>query len=1341
MGAVWRAWDERLKRWVALKQIRADVTVRHGRERLWREACAAARLNHPSIVQVYDILEGTDGDWIVMELVEGKTLRRLLEEETALPPARAIKLCREITEGLVEAHAQGILHRDLKATNVIIAASGRAKILDFGLAKELPREGVSDESRDLTITLSGNVLGTCYAMSPEQALGRALDERSDLFSLGSLLYEMLTGKAPFRAETAALSLARVVEFKPPPVQRLQPAVPPEVCALVDWLLQKEPGDRPQSAAEVLAILEAAAGASIPAGTVKTFRAPTLRPEEPTVVTLAERAARFADRPKPEEGQRQSSGERRTVTIVCCGMVQLDRSSGEMGALEIEAVSEAAMTFESLGREICREFSGSLGAALNRTLWLCFGYPQAHEDDAERAIRAARELQARFAALPVSAAYRLAVRAGVHTGPAVVVIRPSVGPALQPGDTFDIATAIQSQMPAGRIGVSATSHQLLGRKFATQPLPAIHVKDLDATIDVHELGASLERESLEDAPAPPLVNREAELQILLDRFRLACSGSGQAVLIAGEAGIGKSRLVRALSERGAAEATTWLTAQGSTYTQNTPLAPIIPLLSRAIFPNEASAESSAGEKLRRLEEVLDELGVHRDYVPLLGELLSLPTEERYPPLVLSPEARRKRTLAGILALLGALAERRTVVLVIEDLHWIDPSTLELLDLLLGEISVLPLLLVGTFRPEFTAPWRHQTAVTQLNLGRLSETHAAQMIERVAEGKRLPVEVHREIVVRTDGIPLFVEELTKAVLEAAAPLREGIPFTLGSSLLARLDRLGEAKTVAQLASVIGRTFTLEQLEALSWIKGAALQAALGRLLQAEILHRRGPVQGARYVFKHALIQDAAYLSLLASDRQRLHQRLARLIQEDLPAVAEAEPELMAHHCERGGLTMEAIGYLQQAGTRAMQRSAQLEAVSHLNRALDLLLDLPATPEILERELSLRSVLGVVFAAIKGWGAPEVALNAERCVTLCRELGEHGRLIPSLAFLWAYNLLRGNRQPSIDLADEIARLAETPVQVFIGCLAREQTSFYRGQFAEALTLAEQAATLFEPNLLPELAQVFGDDSSLMPHVYRVWVLWILGAPDTALYKMNAVLATVEALRSPFLLGMALLFEMILWHELRDPERVDEVAKRLIGLANEQEFSFLRALAHVGQGWAACQRGDLAGGTAQIQTGLDLHWATGARLPRGYWLSYLIEAYLAAGRIAEGLAVIREALAMSETQLDVFFDAEVLRLQGEFLRASGDARAAEAAFRKALGIARGQGARAFELRTATSLSRLLAEQGCADEARAPLAAAYQTYREGFATRDLMEARNLLGWLSSSKDVEKLVNPPSLPG
>jgi predicted ATPase len=438
-------------------------------------------------------------------------------------------------------------------------------------------------------------------------------------------------------------------------------------------------------------------------------------------------------------------------------------------------------------------------------------------------------------------------------------------------------------------------------------------------------------------------------------------------------------------------------------------------------------------------------------------------------------------------------------------------------------------------------------------------------------------------------------------------------------------------------------------------------------------------------------------------------------------------MAHHCERGGLTVEAVDYLLEAGLRATQRSAQVEAMRHLSRALDLLGDLPSRPELLGRELSLRSVLTVVLEAVKGWGAPEVAGNAERCVALCRELGEHGGLLQALSSLWAHHLLRADRQPAIDLAAEIARLAETPAEVFMGFATRAYTAYYGGRFIEALALSEQATKLYEPDLLPALS-VYGDDAILMPHLMKSWVPWVLGEAEKAVRQQDAALAIAESLGSPFALGLALVSQMTLWRDLRvaDPERVFAVAERLLALAGEQEFAFLHASAQCGQGWALCQRGDLASGTALIETGLDRYAATGARLMRGYWSSYRIEAHLAAGHLTEGLAVTREARALSETQLDICFDAEIHRLEGELLRASGDARAAEASFLQALGIAREQGALLFELRTATSLSRLLVGEGRGGEALPALAATYQAFHEGFETPDLREARELLDRLGS---------------
>lgn len=1335
MGVVWRAWDERLERWVALKQVRDDVPLRHSRERFHREARATARLNHPSIAQVYDILDREDGDWIVMELVEGTTLRELLATERTLAPARAVGLGRDIVDGLAHAHANGILHRDLKASNVMVAASGQAKILDFGLAKEILREGGGPTPQDLTGSVPGTVMGTPYAMSPEQVLGEPLDVRSDLFSLGSLLYEMLTGAPPFSAETAALSIARVLEFTPPPLHESHPALPATLCDLVDWLLRKAAHERPRSATEVLAALT-----QVDLGSGRQVKPAVRRPLRPALEDSTDATLFDAPRRPPSVEGLPASGEEllqsgrglRTVTIVCLTLLQAERRAEEAEPHPLEIPSAADLDFEHLARQVASDLGGSLSATLDRTLWLSFGHPQAHEDDPERAVQAAREIQAKVAALPVAADRHLAVRAGVHTGLAEVASHPKTGQILECGDTFDLALAVQGQAAPGGIAVSAASLRLLRGAYSTAPLPEIYLRDLATPVAVFELGPR--EESASRFPEPALVNREAEMKILLDRFELARSGSGQAVLLCGEAGIGKSRLVRALAEATRPAAPVWLLAHGSALAQNTPLAPILQLLTRSIVTRQGGDDSGEEEKLRLLEQALDDCGLSREeHAPLLGPLLSVDIHSRYSPLVLSPEARRKRTHQSIVALFAGLASARPpVVLVMEDLHWVDPTTLDWLGLLLAEIPAHPLFLVTTFRPEFAPPWRHQTFLTQLNLGGLSEAHARQLIDRVTEGRPLSAAMDREIVARTEGVPLFVEEMTKAVLEGDTSLNEptGVPFSLGGSLLARLDRLGDAKAVAQLASVIGRTFSLELLEALAWIKGAALQAALGRLVQAEILHRRGAAQGTRYLFKHALLQDAAYLSLLASDRQQLHLRLAHLIQEEFPAVAEAEPELMAHHCERGGLTAEAIDFLLGAGFRALQRSAPREAESHLRRGLVLLSDLSVSSTTTGRELSLRLVLLAVIGATQGWGASSVAENAERCAALSREVGDLGRLMPSLFALWTYHVLRSDRKASIELADEIAQLAETKPQRYVGVSAQVIAVFYSGRFAECLSLAEQAETLYaEPNLLPELAQTFGDESSVLSHAYQVWSLWILGRPQAAIRKCEAMMAAVEALRSPFQIVFAQLFEMILWRELREPERVAVMAERLLTLSREQEFPYFIAVAHCGTGWATALRGDLANGASQIQHGLDLHVATESLLTWGYYLSYLLDVFLLAGRYAEGLAASREALRRSETQFDVFFDAELHRMEGEFLRATGEFEAAEAAFTRSLDLARRQRAPSFELRAARSQVLLLADQGRAQEALPALATALESFSEGLATRDLTEGRELLARFSPAAE------------
>jgi len=1320
MGTVWRAWDERLKRQVAIKQVLSD-SVPNARERLRREAQAAARLNHPAIVQVYDLVEREDGEWIVLELVNGRTLRGLIDEEGPLDPSRALQLGRDVAEGLAEAHAHGILHRDLKTSNVMVTPAGRAKILDFGIAKEI----ADGPAGDLSLSTPGTILGTFHAMSPEQAQGLRLDARSDLFSLGSLLYEALTGSPPFLAGTPRETLTRVLSYDPPPLDRARPGIPRELSGLVRRLLEKEPADRPRSAAEVAgdlsALLGTLPGRPAPAKTVSLSG-------HSGEVTLVEG---LRTNPPAASGAGRQIGERRRLTVVCCGLVSVDDASGEIRPLDVEALSEAMTAVQALAAEVAGQLDGHLGAVLGNLLWLYFGYPRAYEDNAQRAVRAARLLSDRIEQIGLrpQPRQRLAVRIAVHTGPAVIRTGPGAAEQLQLGSTLDLATGLQSAVPARTVVASAESQRLIARSFSTEALAPVRLPGFDEPVPLYRVLEAVDlREGTGEAPSP-LVSRERELGLLLDRFRLARSGNGQAVMISGEAGIGKSRLLRALRE-GLADAAdiaddaAWLIGYGSPYTQSSPLFPIVELLERSVF---AAAGTPPEEKLERLEEVLRHSGLPlAENVPILASLLSVPTAGRYPPLGLSLDMQRRKTLETLVALLAQMAERRPQVMVIEDLHWIDPSTLELLDLLLEEIPAVPLMLVVTFRPDFQAAWRHREHITQIGLGRLTDGEAEALIDRLAERSSLnallPAEVRRQILDRTDGVPLFIEELTKAVLESGWDGENlDIPSTLDGSLMARLDRLGDAKEVAQLASVIGRVFSLDLLEAVSQLEAAVLRRGLGELLRAELVRRRGVAQPARYVFKHALIQDAAYLSLLNSQRQQIHGRIARAL-TDLSRTQEVEPEILAHHFEKAGLVPEATVYLQQAALRALGRSAYSEASSHCRKAIELLAS-PASPPMREQELALRSTLGLALVPVKGYASKEVAENAARIEVLCREVGDTPRLIPSLYGLWGYHRLRGHRKPTLDLAEELGRRAvDGDEHSFIGFAVRGTTAYYAGDLPAARILLEKAVSTYRLDLQPRLAQAYGEDAGVLPHFYYFWCVWLCGRPDEGARKKDESMEIVAALSSsPYVLATGRFFEMTWWHELREPEELRQVAEGLIELCREQRYPFFLSLATCAYGWALVHRGEAERGLALMQEGLKNYTAIGTKLARAYWLSYLVEAYLHVGMIEEGMAAVEEALAMTATQIDVFHDAELHRLRGELLLRVPDVEGADAAFRQALEIARRQGALMFELRTATSLARLLRGQGRTPEARTLLADVYGTFQEGFATRDLREARELL--------------------
>src|SRR5215813_11403122 len=690
-------------------------------------------------------------------------------------------------------------------------------------------------------------------------------------------------------------------------------------------------------------------------------------------------------------------ERRQLTVLFCDLVD---STVLASQLDPEDLREVVRAYQEVCAKVIARFEGHIAQYLGDGLLVYFGYPLAHEDDAQRGVRAGLgmieavgQLNTRLAQDGLRPAptqsrqrgVRLAVRLGIHTG---LVVVGEIGSGtrqeqLALGETPNLAARLQSIAAPNTLVISAATLQLLGGFFTYQSLGTFLLKGLAQPIEVYRvLYESMARSRLEAASSnglTPLVGREQEIGLLLERWAQVTDGLGQVVLLSGEAGIGKSRLVQVLKENVASEPQAWLTpCQCSPYYQHTALYPLIDLLERVTL--RFDREESPQQKLNKLEGFVVQYGLPlAETVPLLAALLSLPLPADYAPLTVSPEQQKQQTLQALLTILLKIAAQQPVLFVMEDLHWVDSSTLELLSLLVDQGPTARILALFTFRPDFSPPWAGRSHLTQVTVNRLPRRQAVEVVRQVAHGKALPTEVVEQVVAKTDGVPLFVEELTKMVLESGllqeredryeltGPLPPlAIPTTLHDSLMARLDRLAAAKAMAQLGATLGRAFSYELLQAVSpWDEGL-VQQGLHQLVEAEFLYQRGVPPQATYTFKHALIQDAAYQSLLRSTRQQYHQRIAQALEAQFPEIVETQPELVAQHYTTAGCAEQAILYWQRAGQHASRRSANVEAISHCTTGIELLTSLPETPEHTQQALSLHIALGAALLRTKGQAA---------------------------------------------------------------------------------------------------------------------------------------------------------------------------------------------------------------------------------------------------------------------------------------------------------------------------------------------------------------------------------------
>jgi class 3 adenylate cyclase/predicted ATPase len=1067
-----------------------------------------------------------------------------------------------------------------------------------------------------------------------------------------------------------------------------------------------------------------------------------------IATLREPASppESAGEPAPAAAASREA-ERRQVTVMFCDLVG---STALSARLDPEDLREVIGRYHACVARTVTGFDGFVAKYMGDGVLVYFGYPQAHEDDAEQAVRGGLALVNAVGELAAPAPLQL--RIGIATGLVVVGDLIGAGSAQEQaivGETPNLAARLQALAEPNAVVIAESTRRLIGALFEVADLGPQSLKGLaepQRAWRVLSENRALGRFEALRSGATPLVGREEEIELLLRRWTKAKRGEGQVVLLAGEAGIGKSRLTTALMERVAAEPHARLRYFCSPQHTDSALYPVIGQMERAAG---LARDDTPCAKLDKLDSLLGQSSTSPEDAGLLAEMLSLANDGRYPILALPPEQRRARTFAALIARVEALARQCPVLMIFEDVHWSDPTSLEAFGRTIDRIAKLRVLVVMTFRQEYAPPWIGQPDVTMLTINRLAVGEAGTLIDRIAGNHALPAGVRRDIVGRTDGIPLFVEEMTKAVLEAGSeratrdvaasvPLTAlAVPASLHASLLARLDRLGAPKRVAQIGSAIGREFSHSLLAAVVGEPEAELDAALDRLIAAGLLFRQGAPPHATYVFKHALVQDAAYGTLLREGRRALHARIAEILESRFAEIAERQPELLAQHYAEAGLLEKAARLWGKAGTQSLERSALVEAIEQMSRALGLIAALPATTALRREQLGLQVALITPLIHVKGFASPETRAAAEQAKLLIEQaqaLGEapDDPLLPFVALygIWVtcYGAFDGDK--ALNIAEQFLALAEKQDAVAPRMIAHRSmglSSLAGGEIATGRAHLDGAIALYDPTADRTLATRFGADARVSILCYRSWALWLLGYPQAALADVDRA---VEAARDT---GQAATLMYALFHcswpcaWTGSNVTAEGSLREAIALAEETGALQWKGLGVALLGCVLTLRGSAAEAIDAITSGLADWRATGATLWLPSFFSYLAGAHADLGQFDEAWHWISEALARVESTKEKWAEAEIHRVAGEIALRSPvpDAARAESYFTAALAIARRQQAKSWELRAAASYARLMRDQGRVREAHDLLAPVYGWFTEGFATKDLIEAKALLDGFS----------------
>lgn len=1334
-ATVFLADDLKYHREVAIKVLKPEWTAALGRDRFLLEIQLTAQLNHPNILPLLDSDERDGFLFFVMPYVAGESLRYRLRQEKQLAIDEAIRITRDVADALAAAHARGVLHRDIKPENILLHA-GHAMVADFGIARALAEAGGGSSANPTT---TGIGIGTPGYMSPEQAAGeRNLDQRTDEYSLACVLYEMLVGEMPFTGKSTQAIFAKQVGWPPPSARLVRDTVTPLLDEAIRRALAKVRADRYPGVAEFARALTG------PPTSVPVTDA-TASPAVPPAPAIAAPAV-------PTERSRDSIVEQRRVTVLSCRLC----GANELDPQDVPAVMGR---YQEVCAECIKQYDGRVSERRGDAVEALFGFPVAHEDDAERVVHAGLKI---IETLGKPEAGQLSVRIGIARGKAVVS-----------GDdewveAKDFAFQLRDLGEPGSIVVSDEVQRLAGGRFTYKDLGEQTLKGVAAPAHVYRVVDSSTAPRFETATKhglTGLVGRRDDIGLLRRRWRAAQKAGGQVVLLVGEPGIGKSRIVSEFFREDLdadleARKVTALRFQCSPYHTNSAFYPCIDFFEQEVaFERDEPLESRL-KKLTKLM-VVDYRRPASD-VGYVAALLSIPHEGRSAAIPMSPQRRKEQTIEALVNLTHAAAHRRLGVMLFEDVHWADPSTIEVLDRLVSRAAAVPLLVVLTSRsPEagggddqtmhdFRSRWsRHMQHFEARTIDGLTSDEVRELVSKVTRGKALPPRVQEYIVETTDGVPLFVEELTKTILESGAlrddgarygfagdPAETRIPATLSDALMARLDRVAPARGIAQIGAAIGREFSYDLIAAVAPVSQEALDSGLARLTESGLASRRGDIPDAVYTFKHALVQKAAYEWMLPNERRKLHATIARELEKHWPETKDTQPAVLARHYTDAGLPAKAVPYWQHAGDAALKRFALVEAVAHLRTGLALVEALPPGTERDRLELQLRELLGRAVMDLQGWATDEVSSLLEPALDLARSLDQQESFLPVLHGLWVHFMSAGRHAVAMGWATQMEAQAVASDKKavkrdlkIVAYRAKMTSHFWMGDLTAAAREGQRIEDEYNAAAHGHIVEKTNADPLTAEGIYRSQILWMLGYPEQAIAKSDT--KDKHARKSehphPIDLGLALTLGASVFDYCGRAEDLLARGKQAEALGREHRVKLIEEkMAPIVIGVAALRAGSYAESADQIAKSLSKLTETGHRAWVPYVRALLGEALARSGDLARGLACIEESLEQIERQEERVHLAEVLRLKGWMLMQQGRSADAEACLRGAIGVARQQKAKSWELRATTTLAHLLADRGDRAGAHQLLRPAYRWFKEGFGTKDLKDAKALLDELES---------------